>query len=147
MLNLKEIASQLDVSVSTVSRALNGRAGVSAELQKKILQKVDELGYTLRGRGGREAPEWNCAGIIVPEIMSENYARIVHTAKDRFAEKGYSLICKLTDFDPEKMIEAIKEMSRIRVKCMIVVFDIEEPLTDEVISACRFLSKCSRSVG
>lgn len=135
MANLRDIAKELDVSVSTVSRALNGSVGVSPELQEKIRRKADEIGYTLLGRGGRATPDWNCAGIIVPEVNSEYYARIVHSAKDQFAAKGYTFIFKLTDFEPEKMVEAINTMSRIRVKCLLLVVDSEESLTDPVMQA------------
>lgn len=135
MANLRDIAGQLNISVSTVSRALNGNGGVSPELQDKIRRKAEELGYTLLGRGGRATPDWNCAGIIVPEVTSEYYARIIHSAKDQFAAKGYSFIFKLTDFDPAKMIEAINTMSRIRVKCLLLVVDSEESLTEPVSQA------------
>ena len=91
MANLKDIAQKLGVSVSTVSRGLNGGKEISREMTEKILKAADELGYTLQGRGGRATPDWNSAGIIVPEVASEYYARLVHKAKDFLAAKGYSL--------------------------------------------------------
>lgn len=72
-----------------------------------ILKAADELGYTLQGRGGRATPDWNSAGIIVPEVASEYYARLVHKAKDFLAAKGYSLIMKLTDFKAAELLDAI----------------------------------------
>ena len=135
MANLKDIARHLGVSVSTVSRALNGSCEISAEMREKVQTTAEEMGYSLQGRGGRATPDWNCAGIIVPEVQSEYYARIIHVAKERLAEKGYSIIIKLTDFLPEKMVESINAMSRIRVKCLLMVIDTEEVISDQIVRA------------
>ena len=135
MANLQDIARHLGVSVSTVSRALNGSCEISAEMREKVQTTAEEMGYSLQGRGGRATPDWNCAGIIVPEVQSEYYARIIHVAKERLAEKGYSIIIKLTDFLPEKMVESINAMSRIRVKCLLMVIDTEEVISDQIVRA------------
>ncbi len=135
MPKLKDIANQLGVSVSTVSRALNGNSEISPEMRDRVCAAAEEVGYTLQGRGGRATPDWNCAGIIVPEVQSEYYARIVQTAKNDLAEKGYSIVIKLTDFSPERMIEAVNAMSRIRVKCLLMVIDTEETISSQVIHA------------
>jgi len=45
MATIKEIAQQLKISTSTVSRALNGKRGVSDALRKKISELANELGY------------------------------------------------------------------------------------------------------
>ena len=135
MANLKDIAQKLGVSVSTVSRGLNGGKEISREMTEKILKAADELGYTLQGRGGRATPDWNSAGIIVPEVASEYYARLVHKAKDFLAAKGYSLIMKVTDFKAAELLDAINTMSRIHVKCLLVVMDTEENMSDQLISA------------
>ena len=43
---LREIALQTGVSVSTVSRVLNGHSGVSAEVRERVLALANELDYT-----------------------------------------------------------------------------------------------------
>ncbi|MGD0273019.1 MAG: LacI family DNA-binding transcriptional regulator [Gaiellaceae bacterium] len=43
---LREIALRTGVSVSTVSRVLNGHSGVSAEVRERVLALADELDYT-----------------------------------------------------------------------------------------------------
>lgn len=42
---LQDIARELAISVATVSRALNGRGKVGADLREKILEKAFEMGY------------------------------------------------------------------------------------------------------
>ena len=133
MANLKDIASELGVSVSTVSRALNDSDEISMEMKEKVRETAVSLGYTLRGRGGRVTPEWNAAGIIVPEVASEYYAKIVHMSKEMLAEKGYSTVIKITDFVASEMVEAINCMHRIRVKCLLIVMDDEEVMSERIV--------------
>jgi len=42
---LKDVANRLNVSVSTVSKAINNRPGISNELRSRILQTIEEMGY------------------------------------------------------------------------------------------------------
>jgi LacI family transcriptional regulator len=44
--SLKEIAKRLDVSTATVSRALNGKPGVSEKMGQKVLEIANELRFT-----------------------------------------------------------------------------------------------------
>ena len=137
MANLKDIAARLGVSVSTVSRALNDSEEISVEMKEKVRETAESMGYTLRGRGGRATPEWNTAGIIVPEVASEYYAKIVHMSKEMLAAKGYSTIIKITDFVSNEMVEAINCMHRIRVKCLLIVMDDEEIMSERIVRTIR----------
>lgn len=44
--NISDIASALNISTMSVSRALSGKAGISEELRNKIIEKAKEMGYT-----------------------------------------------------------------------------------------------------
>lgn len=45
-LSIRELARHLNVSIGTVSRALNGRHDVSDETRRRVLAAADELGYS-----------------------------------------------------------------------------------------------------
>ena len=55
-ITLKDIAEELGVSVTTVSRALSGRGRISAATRRQVMEKAVELGYDLaapEAEGGR----------------------------------------------------------------------------------------------
>ena len=52
MATMKDIAERLGVSVSTVSKSLNGTGNVSESVRQQILDTALEMGYTPR-RGSR----------------------------------------------------------------------------------------------
>lgn len=135
MATLKDIANRVHVSVSTVSRALNNSEEISEEMKEEIRKAAEELGYSLRGRGGRSTPEWNTAGLIVPEVTSEYYAKIVSMSQDLLSANGYSTLVKITNFQASEMVEAINCMNRIHAKCVLIVMDDEEIMSDRIVKA------------
>ncbi|TNC52344.1 LacI family transcriptional regulator [Rubellimicrobium rubrum] len=51
MTGIRQLASRLDISIGTVSRALNDRPGVNAETRARVLQMADEIGYFANASG------------------------------------------------------------------------------------------------
>lgn len=54
MATIKDIANQLGVSVSTVSKGLNGASDISESLRQSVLDTAVELGYTTRQMRGKD---------------------------------------------------------------------------------------------
>lgn len=133
MATLKQIADNLQIHVSTVSRALNGSSSISDEMQALVRKEAEKLGYTLKGRGGKSAPQRNLAGLIVAEVSCEHYARIVHCAQERFAQRGFSTLIQVTDFDQDKLYSAINTMKEVRVRCLLIVMDDAETISSRIM--------------
>ncbi|MVA69496.1 LacI family DNA-binding transcriptional regulator [Agrobacterium vitis] len=51
MKGIHQLAKHLDISIGTVSRALNGRPDVSAETRRRVLEAAEELGYVANQSG------------------------------------------------------------------------------------------------
>ncbi|MCX5478301.1 substrate-binding domain-containing protein [Kaistia geumhonensis] len=70
-MSIRELASHLNISIGTVSRALNGRSDVNAETRKRVLEAAAELGYVPNqsGRSLRQGTT-NAIGFMV-ETNSE----------------------------------------------------------------------------
>ncbi|MDO4336613.1 MAG: LacI family DNA-binding transcriptional regulator [Eubacteriales bacterium] len=60
MARMQDIADKLGISKGTVSKALNGTANISEELQKKILETAVELGYTKKLRRQKDTEKKLC---------------------------------------------------------------------------------------
>jgi DNA-binding LacI/PurR family transcriptional regulator len=50
---IRDVAKKANVSISTVSRVLNGHKMISDETRQKVLKTVEELNYTPKPRGRR----------------------------------------------------------------------------------------------
>ncbi len=75
MPTINDIAAKLDISKSTVSKALNNADDISASLRKKVLDTAVEIGYK-KNRIRKDSPQKLC--ILVENIDVENPAGFGH---------------------------------------------------------------------
>lgn len=65
-IGIRQLAAKLDVSIGTVSRALNGRLDVNPETRQRVLKAADRLGYVANqsGRSLRQGTT-NAVGFVM----------------------------------------------------------------------------------
>lgn len=89
---LKDLAEQAGVSTATVSRVLNGKAGVSSQTRKAVLAALDVLGYE-RPEKLRTRSE-GLVGLIVPELTNPVFPALAQSIENSLAERGFTpLLC------------------------------------------------------
>jgi DNA-binding LacI/PurR family transcriptional regulator len=66
MKGIRQLAKHLDISIGTVSRALNGKPDVNEETRKRVLAAAEELGYVANqsGRSLRQGTT-NAIGLMI----------------------------------------------------------------------------------
>ena len=76
-ITLYDIAASLGVSKATVSLAINNDSRVADETRRKILTKIDELGYVYnRGAAGLSTGQSNTVGLAVHDITNPYFAEV-----------------------------------------------------------------------
>lgn len=105
-LTLKQIARELDVSVSTVSKALRDSTEISEETRQKIKAfaklynyKPNNIALSLKNR------KTQTIGVIIPEIIHHFFTTVISGVEQVAAKKGYNVIICLSNnsFDKEVM--------------------------------------------
>ncbi|MDR7303812.1 LacI family DNA-binding transcriptional regulator [Haloactinomyces albus] len=95
MAGLSEIARVSGVSVSTVSRVLNRRAGVNEETRQRVLAALTEMPHTARGMGALRRT--GVIGLLVPELSNPVFPAFAEALETRASRSGYaSLLCNTT---------------------------------------------------
>ena len=102
-LTMRQIARELGVSITTVSKVLNNREDIGEETRARVLARVAELGYrpnavarslTLR--------RTHTLGIVVPDLMHSFFVEIVAAIEAVVSRRRYGLlVCNLAE-DPAK---------------------------------------------
>ncbi|WP_156761470.1 LacI family DNA-binding transcriptional regulator [Microbacterium karelineae] len=88
-----DIARALDLSPSTVSRALNKPGRIAAKTEKRIRETAAELGY--RGNPmARALPtgRTRMLGLVVSDVTNPVFFRLVRGAEQACGELGYTLV-------------------------------------------------------
>lgn len=104
-ITIADVAAAADVSMMTVSRAMNGRDGINKETRERILKIAAELEYRpsqiARGLVTRQT---TTLGLVMPDVANPFFAQIARGAEDVAYAHDYNLFLINTaeDIDREK---------------------------------------------
>ena len=103
MPTIYDVAKRAGVSTYTVSSVINRSAYVSPELTKRVMKAVRDLDYTPNALArGLQTRSTRTMAMLIPDIGSPFYARVVRGVEDRLKKAGYSLLLGNTYNDPEE---------------------------------------------
>lgn len=103
MATIYDVAKRAGVSTYTVSSVLNRSAYVSPELTQRVEKAVRELNYTINDLArSLQTRKTRTVGMLIPDIASPFYAKVVRGAEDVLKKSGYSLILGGTYNKPEE---------------------------------------------
>ena len=105
---IKDIAKELNISVSTVSRALADNPLVKPATKKAVIELAKKLNYqpnftalSLRNNTTKTL------GVILPQVVHEFFATVLRGIEDVAYSKGYSvIICNTHESYEREVIDA-----------------------------------------
>jgi DNA-binding LacI/PurR family transcriptional regulator len=133
-MDIRTIARAANVSIATVSRAMNHVPTVNPKMAKRVWEVIDELDYfpNTQARAlvsGRS----RLFGLIVSEITNPFFPELIQGFEDIAVENGYEILVSSTNYDPKRMSHCIRRMLERKVEGVAVMtFGIEEPLLDQL---------------
>ena len=117
---LKDIAEELSISISTVSRALKKHPRISAQTQERVRRAAKRIGYmSVDMLELQKRKNSNLIGVIVPKISYHLYAMAI-SGIERVAEQNgmHIIVCQSNEsYEREKNL--IKEFINIGVNGVI----------------------------
>lgn len=109
---LKQIAKELNVSVSTVSKALNDSPEISEQTKLRVQEyaklknyKPNIVGLNLKNRKTRTI------GVIIPNLLNSFFAKVFTGIEQVAEEKGYNIITCISNESLEKEINTLEMLS------------------------------------
>jgi DNA-binding LacI/PurR family transcriptional regulator len=116
--SIHELARHLNVSIGTVSRALNGRADVNAETRQRVLDAARELNYSPNqsGRNLRRGTTHAIAFMLQPHPGDQQYGEpffipLLTGLQAALAERGLDLIVVMgapADYQQERLRRVVE---------------------------------------
>ena len=146
MSTLKDVAEKCGVTVTTVSRMLNGRGYVSEKTKKKIRQAMKDLNYQPNAFArALSLQKSSFIGLIVPSASNMYFCKVIDSVERYVSKNGYKLLLCNSNLEPKKEIEYFDMLSANKVAGVILASrtqDIDKNIAIDapVISIDRVIS-------
>jgi len=100
---LKDVAERAGVTVTTVSRMLNGRVNVSDATRARITAAMEEINYYPNEMArSLTRKKSNFIGLIVPSVQNYFFAEFIHHAEAEAEKQGCRLLLCVSNEDRKK---------------------------------------------
>ncbi len=121
-ITIRDVAAKAGVSVSTVSRVINGNYPVSEKAKKKVKKAIKELDFTpnLLAKA-LSTDRTNTVSIIVPTIENAFFAEVIKGIGEVLDKHGYTFFLGISDGDYEKEQELMEKSRQRKVDGFIVI--------------------------
>ncbi|HQV86072.1 MAG TPA: LacI family DNA-binding transcriptional regulator, partial [Chitinophagaceae bacterium] len=118
---IKEIAQRLNVSVSTVSRALHDHPSIGLRTKMQVQKLAEELHYepnqaAISFKQGKTMT----LGVILPSLGEEFFSMAINGIEDVATQNKYTVLIGQSHDNTEREVQIVDTMRRHRVDGLIV---------------------------
>ena len=123
-MKLTDIARLANVSVTTASYVLNGKAAqrrISPATVERVMAVAEQQGFQLdQQAAGLRRGQSRTIGFIVPDLENPSYARLAKLLEQRARQRGYQLLIAGSDDEPDTERQVIQVLRSRRCDALIV---------------------------
>jgi LacI family transcriptional regulator len=137
-ITLKDIARKLNISPSTVSRALRDHPKISPETKKRVIAlanryeyQPDSIAQSLQNR------KTKTIGVIVPQIKQGFFASVINGIEEVAYKAGYMIIVSQSNEEYEREVFNTRAMVANRVAGLLVSLSLNTENVDHFKSLQR----------
>lgn len=118
---LEEIAQELGLSVSTISRVVNNKSSVKPKTRQAVLKALKKYDYSpnLHARSLKTNQTFT-VGVVIPDITDPFFGNVIKGINEMANQKRYSVIFCDSDENPQKEEEYLRYLTELRVDGLVV---------------------------
>nr|WP_121269336.1 LacI family DNA-binding transcriptional regulator [Pedobacter schmidteae] len=125
-----DIAKELNITVSTVSRALSGFPAISESTRQLVIDTAKKLDYRPNKLASAlKSGKTFIVGVIVPSVQAHFFASIIHSLEAGLKNSGYRIILYQSNESLENEINGVKTLLEAQVDGILASLSLE---TDDV---------------
>lgn len=126
MITLKELAKQLNVSVSTVSKALHDAKDIGEDTKTRIKEAAALYNYRPNKTAlALKVNKTNTIGVVVPDILNPYFANVLHGIEQYATAMGYDTIICVSHEQLKKEAKSVELMLQGRVDGFVISLSVE----------------------
>lgn len=121
-MNIKTLAKLCGVSVSTVSRAINGHPDVSEEVRRKVLETAQQVHY-IPNDAARDlvSRPSDAIGLVVKGIGNIFFTAVIRAIEKTAEELGYTLVLHQINTDESELLAGATLARSKRLKGLVLL--------------------------
>lgn len=118
---IKEIAKKLNVSVSTVSRALSNHPRIGLSTRQRVQQLAKELNYEPNAQAiFFKQKKTHVIGVILPFIREDFFSEAISGMETAALEHDYTILFGQSHDEPEREKKVVEAMKKQRIDGLII---------------------------
>ncbi|WP_299243237.1 LacI family DNA-binding transcriptional regulator [uncultured Aquimarina sp.] len=130
---LKQLAKELNLSISTVSKSLKN----DSEISQKTINRVHELAnfYNYKPNAlavSLKSNKTNTIGVLLPEILNHFYAKVLYGIEQEASKNGYKIVTCITNESYEKEVEYVEMLNYSSVDGFILALSKETQMLNKL---------------
>jgi len=119
--NLKRLAQELNLSIATVSRALQDSHEVSAQTKERVKALADALGYQPNAYASSLRRNISkTIGVVIPEVNNHFFSLAINGIEEVARQNGYHVLIYLTHDDYEREVDITQYLTGGRVDGLLM---------------------------
>jgi LacI family transcriptional regulator len=132
---IKDIARELGISPSTVSRALKDHPDISPETKKAVSELAEKLNYqpNVVALSLRQS-KTNTIGVVIPELVHFFFSTVISGIEDVAQKAGYNIIITQSNESFQREGSNMKTLFNSRVDGMLISMSRETNTFDHIES-------------
>lgn len=116
-ITLKDIAKALDLSPSTVSRAMKNNPAISEETRLMVKRYAEEHKYKPNALAMQlRTNENNIIGVIIPELIHYFFSTVLAGIQDEAEKENYNIIICHSNEDYQREVKSVDTLLNARVR-------------------------------
>lgn len=126
-----DIAKELNVTVSTVSRALSGFSAISDTTRAAVFEAAKRLDYSPNKLASAlKSGRTYIIGVIVPSVQAHFFASIIHSIEEGLKDSGYRIILYQSNESVASEINGVKTLLEAQVDGIMASLSLETENVD-----------------
>ncbi|MCD7735398.1 MAG: LacI family transcriptional regulator [Lachnospiraceae bacterium] len=129
---ITDVAQDLGVSCSTVSRALSDSSGVSEKVKQRIVEYAREIGYEPNSKMHQKENGSRAVALIIGDIRNPFYGELAYYIQRELNKNGYMMMLCNTEYSVDRELEVVGSLEKMGFAGAILMTAQVEKINEEL---------------
>lgn len=132
--SIKDVAAKAGVSIATVSHVLNGTRGTRAATRDRVLEAIQELGYS-QNQAARNLARGRSSllGLIISDIRNPFFPDITSGFQDQALAHNMDALVLNTNYDSARTLNAVRRLAGLQVPGVAILTSQIDPAVADLL--------------